>query len=112
MPDLPNQQQNLTSPNGKYILNVPTSSGAWTVTISDPDGNILYKDVSNFLANFNAYWCWDKENRVWLYNSDDGKIYFWENTNNHWQRTHWGRKYKNETQRNISPPKKLYPGKI
>ena len=50
----PNQQQPLASPSGRYVLTLPIESNevnpqyqgtrVWKVTISDPDGDLLYKD--------------------------------------------------------------------
>ncbi|MBN1149866.1 hypothetical protein JXA84_01450 [candidate division WOR-3 bacterium] len=68
-----------------YVLTVPAVreerggySNYWKVTISDSEGELLYTDEEGFPARFNVYWTWDDSDRAWLYNSDDGCIYYWE----------------------------------
>ena len=76
----------MTSPGGTYVLTVPIGSSsalpkaeAWTVTIHNPDGHLLYEDTSSeFVGYLNVYWSWDGDDRVWLYNSDDGRVWYWE----------------------------------
>jgi len=54
----PNQKQPLVSPNGKFVLTVPTEKNPkqggshrwWTVTISDRKGFQLYKDPDSGFA--------------------------------------------------------------
>ena len=108
--DLPNQKQHFISPSGRYVLNVPIERDSqdqhlyWRVTISDPKGSVLFKDDSPFVANLNVYWYWDNNDRVWLKNSDNGKIYFWELDNTaKWQRTLWDK----ETRASLVPPPEL-----
>lgn len=113
-----NQTSPLLSPDGKYILTVPIERNPkdrnlpfWRVTISDKKGNVLYKDRnSQFIATLNVYWCWDGDDRVWLYNSDDGMVYFWELDNNgNWIKQKWGYGNTKEINRQIYPPDILYP---
>ena len=88
----PFQGQPLVSPSGKYVLTVPIEKAAdnlhyWRVTISDRNGNVLFKDDSEFPGRFNVYWTWDTSDRVWLQNSDNGYMYYWElNSKNRWRR--------------------------
>ncbi len=97
-PGSPLQEQFLESPGGSYVLSVPIrvnpeygGAEVWAVTIEDPEGNILYSDGSSeFVAGLNVYWCWDEEDRVWLYNSDDGRVWFWEAAGTEWRKTLWG----------------------
>ena len=116
-----NRRQPLKSPSGKYVLTVPIErskerrgslgfgSPYWHVTISDPNGNILYRDPEeDFPGWFGTYWVWDEEDRVWLYGSDSG-TFFYECTDRIWTRHEWvygktvlGEKY-------IGPPESLYP---
>jgi len=79
----PYQHQPLMSRSGKYILTVPIERAAdkceyWRVTISDLNGKVLFKDDSKFVGHLNVYWSWDKDERVWLENSDTGYVYYWE----------------------------------
>ena len=102
----PNQEEPLTSPSGKYVLTVPIETAQdshryWRVTISDRNGRVLYKDDSRFVGNLNVYWNWDNQDRVWLRNSDDGAVYYWEaDITNGWQRHRWDWNENNS----LSPP--------
>jgi uncharacterized protein YcfL len=108
----PNQKQRFVSPSGRYILNVPIEEADegknhyWRVTISDNKGTIVFKDDSPLFARFNVYWYWDKSDRVWLVNSDNGNTYYWEvDENGQWQRTQWQK----ENSKGLVPPRELYP---
>ena len=87
-----NQEQPLVSPSGKYVLTVPIERAAdrlhyWRVTISNVNGNVLFKDDSEFVGHLNVYWSWDDRDRVWLKNSDNGYTYYWEiDDKNAWRR--------------------------
>ena len=110
--DKPNQRQRFQSPSGRYIVNVPIERDAqdnhlyWRVTISDEKGVVVFKDDSKFVGNLNVYWYWGKNDRLWLANSDNGNIYYWENDNNgNWRRTEWNQ---DKTQ-SLVPPPELFP---
>ncbi len=105
----PNQRTPSTSPDGKYVLTVPIERDPtdhnlpfWRVTISDSAGKQLYKDDSKFIGTLNVYWCWDTADRVWLYNSDDGRVYYWQSGSGQWQRNVW-------ESGPPTPPSELYP---
>ncbi|MHC4244692.1 MAG: hypothetical protein ACYS3N_21220 [Planctomycetota bacterium] len=117
----PNKRQLLTSPSGKYVLNVPIErskeergllgfgSPYWHVTISDQNGNILYRDPErDFPGWFGTYWVWDEKDRVWIFGSDSGTFYY-ECTNDIWTRYGWRQDNKDNTEIDIEPPKSLYP---
>jgi hypothetical protein len=117
----PNQRQPLTSPSSKYVLTVPIERSKerrgslgfgppyWHVTISDPNGNVLYRDSEeDFPGWFNSYWVWDEEDRVWLYGSDSGTV-FYECVDGIWKRYEWGYSKKGKGEKEIEPPKSLYP---
>lgn len=117
-PTLPNQVQPMPSPSGKYVLTVPTERNpnyhdheVWKVTISDTSGEVLYKDNSSECVGWlNAYWAWDNSDRAWLYNSDDGRVYFWESDGTNWTKMYWGYgKTNREIDRVIEQPDILYP---
>lgn len=126
--NLPNQVQNLKSPNEKYVLSIPIERNknyhneyVWTLTIKDEQGKILYQDnESNFLGRFNVYWVWDQANIAWLYNSDDGHVYYWINNNNRWMKSEWGfilaREGKweihQEADKALTPPEGLFPESV
>ena len=87
----PNQTQNQVSPSGQYVLSVSrkyqskTKELVWMVTIKSKDGSLLYQDKdSTMWSGLNVYFGWDEQDRVWLYNSDDGGIWRWELANGSW----------------------------
>lgn len=118
----PNQREPLSSPSGWYVLTVPIErSGChrgplgygmpfWHVTISDPNGVVLYRDPNeDFHGIHNIYWVWDDQDRVWLYNSDDGAEYFYVRTDSTWSRSRWGGGKPGQGVQPAAPPKALYP---
>jgi hypothetical protein len=92
----PDQKQNLVSPNGEYVVCVPIEPAAlprlhrapvWTVTIKDRRGRVLFRDdESAMVGNLNVYWAWDERNRVWVYNSDNGKVFKYESKDGQWHK--------------------------
>ena len=120
-----NQIQPLVSLSSKYILTIPIELnpdfhkrfGVWKVTIKDSIGKQLYKDTSStFVGTLSVYWLWDDNDRVWLYNSDDGLVWFWELNGENWVKTNWGKinfngKGEKRIERDIAQPEMLYPYK-
>jgi len=111
-----NQKSPSVSPSGKYVLTVPVERDPqrrnlpyWRVTISDATEKVLFKDDSEFAGQLNVYWLWDSEDRVWLFNSDTGRVYFWESSGGKWKRAEWGHGKVKEIERDLSPPAELYP---
>jgi hypothetical protein len=118
-PVAPNQQQPLTSPGGSFVLTLPIEENrvnpqyegtrVWKVTITDPHGNVVYKDdESEFVGYLNVYWMWDSDDRVWVYSSDTGDVFFWELVDDEWTKTWWGAAQR-EIDRPLEPPPGLYP---
>jgi hypothetical protein len=96
-PPSTNQISPSTSPSGQFVLTMPiqrhttnpryTNTSVWKVTISTPTGQLLYKDEeSTFVGMLNVYWQWDSADRVWLYNSDDGRVHYWQQENTQWKK--------------------------
>lgn len=57
------------------------------VTINSEDGSLLYQDKdSTMWSGLNAYFGWDEQDRIWLYNSDDGSIWRWELVKGSWNK--------------------------
>jgi hypothetical protein len=110
--DRPNQRQRFQSPSGRYVVNVPIERDAqdnhryWRVTILDEKGVVVFKDDSKFVGNLNVYWYWDQNDRLWLANSDNGNIYYWEtDKNGNWQRSQWSK----DKKQSLIPPHELFP---
>jgi len=62
-------------------------TSVWKVTISDTNGRVVYKDdASEMVGSLRVYWGWDDQDRVWVYNSDDGSIWRWEVTGGEWRK--------------------------
>jgi hypothetical protein len=89
------QTQPLASPSGKYVLTLPiekntrnpayATSKVWKVAIHDSAGALEYKDEDSTMVGYlNVYWDWDSKDRVWVYNSDNGKIHRWEKLGRTW----------------------------
>ncbi len=83
----PNQVSPLRSPSGAYVAEVPVVAvtgrdfgSYWTPRLSDAEGRRIYEDTDGFPARFNVYWKWDSDDRLWLYNSDDGAVWLYELT--------------------------------
>lgn len=110
-PAKPNQTQNLISPSGAYRLSVPIIDDRWRVTIHDGQGNLQYQDEeSDFVGWLNVYWIWDDGDRVWLYNSDTGDVFFWEiDPNGRWTKGKLGDGKTMTVEGRGAPPKALYP---
>ena len=112
-----NKADPMPAPSGKYVLRVPIEANprydnarVWKVVILDRNGQQLYKDDdSRFVGHLNVYWHWDGEDRVWLYNSDDGVVWFWEQVNGQWTKTRWGAGTERETKRELTPPIEVFP---
>jgi hypothetical protein len=112
------RQQPLVSPDGNYVLTVPVNESqlpemsgtpVWMVTISHVDGGVVHQDrMSEFPASFEVYWDWGPEGRVWLYNSDDGSVWFWEDRGD-WIKWMWGHGRNREIDYDIRPPESIYP---
>ncbi|MEN6576435.1 MAG: hypothetical protein ABFD90_08835 [Phycisphaerales bacterium] len=117
-----NQREPLPSPSGRYVLTVPIERSSshkgplgygmpfWHVTISDSNETVLYRDPNeDFHGIHNVYWVWDDQDRVWLYNSDDGAEYFYERTDSAWRRSRWRDGKPGQGVQRAAPPNALYP---
>ena len=104
------------SPSGEYSLSLPAEESDdgkeyWFVTITDVDGNEVYRDEeAEFPVSVPVYWVWDEENRAWLYSTDSGRVYVWINSDEGWQKHLWGLgKYHRKYREAIEPPEHLFP---
>lgn len=104
-----NHRSPATSPDGNLILSVPIENDLWRVTIRDRKGNVVYRDEPGFGGLFNVYWIWDRQNRIWLFDSDTSYVYYWENTPRGWRKVQWGYGHTREVPEAIQPPEVLYP---
>ena len=109
MQELPNQQPTLASPSRRYTMKMHMEHNRWIVSIFDKSGTKLYEDKnSEFVGHLNVYWLWDKKDRLWLYNSDDGRFYYWSPKPSGWSKALWDR----ETDRKkgeLNPPRGVRP---
>lgn len=107
--ELPNQKSKLISPSKQYTMNMDMEHNRWIVSISDTNGKLLYRDNnSDFVGHLNVYWIWDDKDRLWLFNSDDSRIYYWIPISSTWKKNLWSDE-KNSKQDDFSPPMDLYP---
>ena len=116
-PAPPNRQQNLKSPSGAHVVtmmkgrdpNLPATN-VWVVSIRDPSGAIEYQDFdSHFIWTLNVYWIWDADDRLWLYNSDDGRVWYWERVDGKWTKNRLRQRHEPPTGPQPNPPPEVYP---
>lgn len=55
---------------------------------------------------------WDKDGRVWLYNSDDGTVHFYSVESGSWQHTIYGPVGNPRETGQPEPPDGLFPGYV
>lgn len=93
LPSVPtphNQRGGMESPDGAYRLGVPIVQGMHRLTIHDADGQMVYQDAqSGMVAHLSVYFAWDREGRAWLYESDTGRLYYWERIDGAWEKRLW-----------------------
>jgi hypothetical protein len=107
-----NQQQPAVSRTGTYKAYVRSNLiSGWTIEIKNRNGSTLYNEETDFATNLSLYWIWGPNERLWLYNSDDGSVYVWQaKPDGKWQHIFWGHGPYKETQLELgSPPEELYP---
>jgi ABC-type transport system involved in multi-copper enzyme maturation permease subunit len=106
----PNQTSPLPSPSGEFVMKMKIQDNLWKVHLYNQENELIYKDDdSSFFGQFNCYWYWDENDNLWLYNSDDGSVYFWRHQNGKWVKKEWGYSVQRQIDEEISPPKELYP---
>lgn len=111
----PGQVQPLKSPDSSTVLTVPIEPGpdrfpVWVVTLTGLSGDTLYRDeASDFAGTMNVYWTWDGYGRIWLYNSDDGRVWFFERRGAVWTKNLWGAGTTRDISRELLPPAGLFP---
>jgi hypothetical protein len=110
-PDLPNQVTPSTSPSGNYRVSVRAPIGGWEFAVQSLKDQQKWTVETPIMSHFNVYWMWDAEDRLWIYNSDDGGISFLERTADDWVESKWGysRTKDPDFPRDIRPPESLYP---
>ena len=90
-----NHQSPSTSPNGKFVVEMPIGPEGqklayWRPTIRDQQGRILYEEQEDIFAGWlQIYWIWDADDRLWVYNSDNGEKYWWEVNDDGAERCAW-----------------------
>lgn len=78
----------------------------WVVSIRDPADAIEYQDAeSHFNRAMKVYWYWDTDDRLWLYNSDDGRVWYWELVDGRWTKNPWD----GDKPSLPRPPRAVYP---
>ena len=92
------QQQDLPAPGSGLLVRVPIVNiegrdftSWWRPEILAADGHLLFRDPQGFPARFNVYWGWDDQQRLWLYNSDDGRVWIYAQGPQGWARQEWER---------------------
>lgn len=104
-----NQDPDLMSPDGTYILSIPFEEESWKVTIYDPENRSLYLDDSEFTGNDQCIWAWDDNNILWLYDPTTDTMHFWEHKEGSWQHAVWGTRSLKKIDRDLTPPAQITP---
>ncbi len=102
------QQQDQASPDGAFVVKVPIVGAEgrdfasyWTPRIEAAGGEVVFEDSLGFPARFNVYWGWDDQQRLWLYNTDDGLVWIYAAGPEGWARSAW------ERQDELIPPAEI-----
>ncbi|MFH1467002.1 MAG: hypothetical protein ABIO70_21645 [Pseudomonadota bacterium] len=85
------QESPLPSPDGRWVARVPITAVPgrefatwWLPAIADAEGLTRYADPAGFPARFNVYWAWDAEDRLWLYETDEGGLWVYAEEGGEW----------------------------
>lgn len=109
----PNKQNPAISPSGEYVAKVSSPAEGWVIRIESRSGSSKWTEKTDFVPHLNIYWRWDSDNRFWIYNSDNGVVYFMHKKpdSNEWTMNDWGRtRTRNEDiPQAVIPPDELYP---
>ena len=113
------------SPGGSYRLVIENGLDRypkekqkwyWYVRIEDPvSGRVLYREENlEMVATSSIYRCWETDERFWIRNSDDGRVYFWERTQGEkWRCSLWGFVHGDTAEcvveRELQPPDSILP---
>jgi len=85
----------LESPSGEYrawlsVNEGPEGWNIWVVHITGVEDQVeLLEFMENYPASLLAYIAWDDDDRLWFYSSDDGRYFYWENTEEGWKGYSW-----------------------
>lgn len=108
LPQKVNRQRPALSADGNYTAVVSAPGHYWTIEISGTDGS-KFKETTDFVGHLSVYWLWDANGRLWIYNSDDGAVHFWERNTEFWQHKEWGWGGVKQIAMEVQPPSDLYP---
>lgn len=108
-PQPANKKNPAVSPSGLYKATISSPTPNWIVRIDDDAGR-TFKEETDFVSHLNIYWIWDSNDRLWIYNSDDGQVHSWaRNSDGAWNHVKWGSARRGGTGWTNSPPDALYP---
>ena len=107
-PQPANKRYPAESPSGEYTARVSAPGEYWTVTIKGKDGSSFTEDT-NFVGHLNVYWCWDESERLWVYNSDDGQLHYWQHDDSTWKHVEMGSTSDVLSSSGSKPPADLLP---
>ena len=104
-----------TSPDGKWVAKRSAGprhgyvNDVWTIRITDAEGQVVFTDHTDFTAVLNVYVMWDEDHFLWLYNSDDGRVYYYSQGPTGWQRDRYCEEDHEGRQDAVGPPSDLFP---
>ena len=93
------------SPDGRYVFEfsggVPQIRAGRRLELRD--------ETAPFRKNRHLYWLWDENDRLWLYQDDTKKVYYYQRDPGGWRRYFWSGKRSRHPERDLLPPLGLYP---
>lgn len=111
LPQAPNKQNPARSPDGQFEARFTSPAPGWDVVIRERRSGKKWKEETPFLPHLQIYWRWDAENRLWIYNSDDGRVHYLQAAEGAWSMHEWGwgGAPSSESASELRPPNELYP---
>lgn len=108
------------SPSGRFtykleIIQHPTNpkAKAWSLSISDFEGYVVYEDDTNMSSYYALNLQWDNEDRLWGYYTSDESVFFWAffPEGQGWSKRKWGTGRNTFAFAGMTPPEAIYQTK-
>lgn len=109
----PNKQNPALSPDGQFEAHFSSPASGWDVVVVDRKSGRKHKEEAPFMPHLQIYWHWDADNRLWIYNSDDGSVHLLNRDRDKWLMSRWGYGHRTDSDPGVppglTPPAELYP---
>ncbi len=108
----------IESPSKAWVAGKSIEDGKWLVEIQGR-GEQRFQDAPGLDAHYKVYWAWDDHDRLWLFDSAEGKVRYYTGGPN-WTRSVWDVSYTDKGQAAFlcrqseaagapAPPESLHP---